>query len=206
MAFQKAGKRSLKCSFPLWLRISLVLLLCPEISLQSERGCTGRFLIQPATRIWTFLLSWRFCFCFFKTPCGFFPLLSSCQEVRCRRVKLLWQFQLSYWKEKFQSGTSLPTMLIRDAAVALAGELQGEAGLANSSQALSPASPPWHSWGRSRRGRRELQLPKETDPEHLKRVPLPLVLTIWSWTIRRGNNAVLDNNTFIWQRWKLIPS
>lgn len=73
MAFQKAGKRSLKCSFPLWLRISLVLLLCPEISLQSERGCTGRFLIQPATRIWTFLLSWRFCFCFFKTPCGFFP-------------------------------------------------------------------------------------------------------------------------------------
>lgn len=33
-------------------------------------------------------------------------------------------------------------MLIRDAAVALAGELQGEAGLANSSQALSPAVRP----------------------------------------------------------------
>lgn len=33
-------------------------------------------------------------------------------------------------------------MLIRDAAVALAGELQGQAGLANSSQALSPAVRP----------------------------------------------------------------
>lgn len=183
----------------------MVLLLCPEISLQSERGCTGWFLIQPATRIWTFLLPWWFCFCFFKTPCGFFPLLSSYQEVRYRRVKLLWQFRLSYWKEKFLSGTSLPKMLTRDAGLGwrTAG---GREALQTVPRHWALPSLPWHSWGRSRCGGRELQVPKETDPGHLECVPLPLILMVWYWTIRRGNDAVLDNHMFIWQKWKLTPS
>ena len=85
---------------------------CAQISLQSERGCTGRFLIQPATRIWTFLLPWWFCFCFFFKPLVvFFPSWVTTKKSDSEELN---SSDCSYWKEKFLSGTSLPKMLIRD--------------------------------------------------------------------------------------------
>lgn len=61
-----------------------------------------------------------------QTPLHFFPSWALTKKSETEGIDSFWEFWLSYGKENFQSSTSLPAILIRD-AVELAGALQREA-------------------------------------------------------------------------------
>lgn len=130
---KRPGKRGFNHSLLVWPRFIVCVLWllmgegvdsCTEASLQSERVSCGCFFTQvqwPASsQVCTFLAPADF----LKTPC-IFSLMGSYQEIKSRGVRLLLTVLTSLLKGKFQSSTSLPQMLIKD-AVKLAEALKRE--------------------------------------------------------------------------------
>lgn len=162
--FKRPGERGFNHSLLVWPRFIVCVLLllmgegvdsCTEASLQSERVNCGCFFAQvqwPASsQVCTFLAPADF----LKTPC-IFSLLGSYQEIKSRGVRLLLTVLTSLLKRKFQSSTSLPQMLIKD-AVKLAEALKRE----TSPGIPSAPNPTLHVLG----GRRQLGSEESGAPE-----------------------------------------